>query len=147
MTNSSHTSGPLNVGPTSPAGNPSAQGTVVLAQTYDMDITETTDVEAFRLAANSGLVGMDVAVTTASDAGDSATLKLTNADGDVVTDFDVTATGLLSVRGGDATIADLGRYLDPVSNAPGNLSLVYEEAGTESTEGEFEVRLYYMQGQ
>lgn len=145
----SRQSGPLNVGPNSPVGQPSAVGTIVLVQEYTLDVTDVTPgtgEDAFRAPLNSALVGMDVVVETASDAGTTGTLALANSDGDIVTGFDVTATGLLSLQGGDAAVASVSRFLAPASGEDTNLQLVYAETGDAATEGVFHVRLMYVQG-
>lgn len=146
----SRQSGPLNVGPNSPVGQPSAVGTIVLVQEYTLNVTDVTSgtgVDAFRAPLNSALIGMDVVVETVSNAATTGTLALANADGDIVTGFDVkTAAGLLSLQGGDAAVASVSRFLAPAASEDTNLQLVYAETGTAATAGTFHVRLHYIQG-
>lgn len=142
-------SGPLNAGPTSPVGEPSAVGTVELVQEYTLDVTDVTPgtgVPAFRAPLNSALIGVDVVVETVSDAATTGTLKLSNAAGDIVTGFNVKTAGLLSLQGGDATVASVSRFLAPAASEDTNLNLTYEETGTAATAGLFHVRLIYIQG-
>ena len=146
----SHQSGPLNIGPDSPAGEPSAIGAVVLVQEYDLDVTDVTPgtgVDAFRLPDGSSYLGAEVLVKTVSDAGTSATLKIVNSDGDIITGFDVDAsTGLLSLAAGDASIASSSRFISPADGADTTQQVVYEESGTAATQGAFLVRVFYLQG-
>ena len=146
----SRISGPLNIGPTSPSSEPSAIGTVVLCQTYELDVTAVTPGTgevAFRLPSNSTIVGMDVVVEVASDSGTSAAIKLANATGDIITGFDAKSSAgvLLSLSAGDGSIASVARFLDPVGNSDGNLLITYTETGA-ATVGTFHIRLFYLQG-
>ena len=112
------------------------------------DVGKPGDVDAFRLPEGSSYLGMEVLVQQTSDAGSSATLKLANSAGDIITGFDVaTATGLLSLAAGDASIASSSRFVDPAASADTNQQLVYEESGTAGTQGEFLARIYYIQGE
>lgn len=145
----SNISGPLNIGPRSPIGEPSAVGSVVLAQTYTLNVTDVTPgtgVEAINMPSNSQLVGMDVVVETASDAGTTGTLALTDGSDDIVAGFDVTSAGLLSLQGGDATVASSTLLMNPAEGENTPLFLEYAESGDAATEGTFHVTVFYLQG-
>lgn len=145
----SNISGPLNIGPRSPIGEPSAVGSVVLAQTYTLNVTDVTPgtgVVAFNMPANSQMVGMDVVVETASDATTTGTLALTDGTDNIITGFDVTATGLLSLQGGDATVASSTLFMNPAPGGNTQLLALYAETGTAATEGTFHITVFYLQG-
>lgn len=145
----SNISGPLNIGPKSPVGEPSAVGSVVLAQTATLVRTGTTPgtgVVAFNMPMNSQLVGMDAVVYTAFNAGTTATLSLTDGSDEIVAGFDLTSAGLLSLQGGDATVASSTLFMNPSAGENTLLYLEYDESGTAGTDGEVHVTLFYLQG-
>ena len=141
-------SGPLLLGTHEPvAGEPSALGSATLVQTATVDVgTEAVDAvsKKFRLPAGSQLVDIVVIVTTVWDSATTATLKLTNAAGDIITGFDIkSATGVFDKEDGTITVA---RWLAPASSADTTLNLVWEETGATATEGSATVQLHYVQG-
>jgi hypothetical protein len=145
----SHQSGPHYIGPDTPRGEPSAQGAVVLTQSYTVDVAGATsgaDIEAFRAPAGCSLLDVQVVVKTAANAATSSVLKLTDGTDDIVTGFNLksTADSVLSVVNGDGSVADAALFLSPAASADTNLNLVVTESG-DSTVGEVEVRLIYIQ--
>ena len=145
----SHQSGPLFVGPDAPRVGPSADGAVVLTQKYDLTVTDATSgvgFDAFRSPADAELIDVSVLVVVASDSATSASLKLTDGTDDIVSGFNAksVAGSLLSVKNGDATIADTALFMAPAGGADLNLQLVYTEVGA-ATVGRVVVYLTYVQ--
>jgi hypothetical protein len=145
-----HFSGPVKSGPKVPTGQVSAQGNTVLMQEYTLDPTAVTSgvgVAAFRLPKGSSLVGVQVAVITASDSATSAVIKITDGTSDIVTGFNAkaVANSLLSVAAGDAAVAAMALFLAPAASADTNLQVVYTEVGAASV-GALVVQVLYLQG-
>lgn len=146
---SSHQSGPLYVGPNSPLGERSAQGSVVLCQKYDIEdftaLTSGTGFDAFRIPVDAEILDVSVLVVTASDSATSAVIKLTDGSNDLVTGFDAksTANSLLSVKNGDGAVDDAALMLARAAGAE-TLQLVYTENGAANT-GRAVVYLWYVQ--
>lgn len=147
-TTQSHGSGPLLLGTHElEAGEPSALGSATLVQTATVTVgTEAVDAvsKKFRVPAGSQLIDLVVVVTVAWDSATTATLKLTNAAGDIITAYDLkTATGVFDKTDGTITAA---RFLAPAAAADTTLNLVWEETGTTASVGTASVQLHYVQG-
>lgn len=146
----SHKSGPLYVGPVAPNGEPSSQGAVVLCQKYDIAdvsaLTSGTGFDAFRIPVDAEILNVSALVVTASDAGTTGVVKLTDGTNDLVTGFDATSTAnsYLSLTNGDGAVDDAALMLARAAGAE-TLQLVYTESGDASTEGRVIVYVWYIQ--